>query len=50
LPITEHHDDQRQGGRIVVLAMWNMRPGLERLAASPGEPAGAWRTLGLSRG
>jgi hypothetical protein len=50
LPIDDHHHDERQGGCLVVLAVWNVRTGVERRTAPPGEPPGPWRTLDMSRG
>ena len=50
LPLAENHDDERESGCIVVLAVRGVRTGLECRTAPPGEPAGVWRAVGMSRG
>jgi hypothetical protein len=50
LPIAENLDDQRESGRLLVLALRGVRPGLERGTTPSGEPAGARRAVDMSRG
>jgi hypothetical protein len=50
LPFAEDHDDEREGGRVLVLALRSVRASVERRTAASGESSGPRRPLGLSRG